>query len=133
MEQEQMVNEYINTLAKKYNDVSLEVVTLQARNSLLSKEKEQLLNKIEIINKDIHDLQNELQEERNKPPVTQTEIKEVEIVKEVRVHEDEALVKENEVLKKELSQAENKIKRLKSQIQEIRNGSGTETEEIGNS
>jgi chromosome segregation ATPase len=130
MEQEQMVNEYINTLAKKYNDASLEVVTLQARNSLLSKEKEQLLNKIETITKDMHDLENELQEERNKPPVTQTEIKEVEVVKEVLVHEDETLVKENEVLKKELHALEEKIKKLR---EEKSNGNNSQAQKVRDS
>jgi predicted nucleic acid-binding Zn-ribbon protein len=127
MEQEQMVNEYINTLAKKYNDASLEVVTLQARNSLLSKEKEQLLNKIETITKDMHDLENELQEERNKPPVTQTEIKEVEVVKEIG---DTKLVKENEILKKELHALEEKIKKLR---EEKSNGNNSQAQKVRDS
>lgn len=135
MEQEQnnndaLINEYINTLAKKYNDVALEVVTLQARNNLLSKEKEKLLKSLEAKDADIEGLKAEVIREREKPPVIETK----EVIKEVEVFgkPDDALVKENEILKKELFNLERKIKNLKHRQGENIDGSGTETEKVGN-
>lgn len=138
MEKEQtnndnMVNEYINVLIKKFNDLSLEAVTLQTRFNLVTKEKEQLLKMIESKDKDIENLNAEVIREREKAPQIKEVIKEVEVTKEVPVNTDDALVKQNEMLKKELTQAETKIKKLKNQLQEIRNGGNTEAEEIGDS
>jgi len=138
MEKEQtnndnMVNEYINVLIKKFNDLSLEAVTIQTRFNLAVKEKEQLLKMIESKDKDIEDLNAEVIREREKAPQIKEVIKEVEVTKEVPVNTDDALVKQNEMLKKELTQAETKIKKLKNQLQEIRNGGNTEAEEIGDS
>lgn len=124
-----LVNEYINVLAKKYNDLALEVVTIQTRFNLVAKEKEQLLKSIEIKNRDIENLKQEVLREREKPPVIKEVIKEIELP----VLKDDALVQENERLKKELTHTENKIKKLKDQLQEIRNGGDTEAEKIGNS
>lgn len=133
MEQEQnnndaLINEYINTLAKKYNDVALEVVTLQARNSLLSKEKEKLLKSLEAKNADVENLKAEVIREREKDPVIKEVIKEVEVAGKA----DDALVKENEILKKELFNLERKIKILKQRQGENVDVSGTETEKVGN-
>ena len=127
-----LVNEYINVVIKRMNDVSLELVTSQAKNNLLAKEKEQLLKSIES-NKEVIDNKQEevnrlkiaLDEEKNKEPVEV--VKEVEIIKEVEVNND----KLNQKLIKELQHAERQIEKLKSQIKEIRDGGGTETEEIG--
>lgn len=133
MEQEQnnndaLINEYINTLAKKYNDVALEVVTLQARNNLLSKEKEKLLKSLEAKDEDIEGLKAEVIREREKDPVIKEVIKEVEVAGKA----DDALVKENEILKKELFNLERKIKNLKQRQGENVDDSGTETEKVGN-
>lgn len=133
MEQEQnnndaLINEYINTLAKKYNDVALEVVTLQARNNLLSKEKEKLLKSLEAKDEDIEGLKAEVIREREKDPVIKEVIKEVEVAGKA----DDALVKENEILKKELFNLERKIKNLKQRQGENVDVSGTETEKVGN-
>lgn len=138
MEKEQtnndnMVNEYINVLIKKFNDLSLEAVTVQTRFNLAVKEKEQLLKMIESKDKDIEGLNAEVIREREKAPQIKEVIKEVEVTKEVPVNTDDALVRQNELLKKELTQAETKIKKLKSQLQEIRNGGNTEAEEIRDS
>ena len=108
---ENLVNEYINVLAKKMNDQALEVVTLQARINLAIKEKEQLLGSLSKANADIAGLKNELKIEREKPPQVTEVIKEVEIVKTVL--QDESLLKENEILKKDISHLENKIRNLK--------------------
>lgn len=133
MEQEQnnndaLINEYINTLAKKYNDVALEVVTLQARNNLLSKEKEKLLKSLEAKDEDIEGLKAEVIREREKDPVIKEVIKEVEVAGKA----DDTLVKENEILKKELFSLERKIKNLKQRQGENLDVSGTETEKVGN-
>lgn len=134
---ENLVNEYINVLAKKLSDVSLEVVTIQAKANLANKEKEQLLKTIEKLNKDVDSLNAEVIREREKEPITKEVIKEVEVIKEIPVEADSTLVKENEYLKKELISLEKKIKILKSQLksqeEENVNGRNTETEKVRNS
>jgi chromosome segregation ATPase len=128
---ENLVNEYINVLAKKLSDVSLEVVTIQAKANLANKEKEQLLKTIEKLNKDVDSLNAEVIREREKEPITKEVIKEVEVIKEIPVEADSTLVKENEYLKRELISLEKKIKILKSQLksreEENVNGRNTET------
>lgn len=130
---EDLVNEYINMLAKKYNEATLEVITLQARSSYVSKENDKLQKIIVDRNNEIEKYKKLLQEEKEKPPVEVIKeiIKEVEVIKETSF--DGKLAKENEFLKKELTQTENKVKKLKDQLQEIRNGGDTEAEKIGNS
>lgn len=134
---ENLVNEYINVLAKKLSDVSLEVVTIQAKANLANKEKEQLLKTIEKLNKDVDSLNAEVIREREKEPITKEVIKEVEVIKEIPVEADSTLVKENEYLKRELISLEKKIKILKSQLksqeEENVNGRNTETEKVRNS
>ena len=134
---ENLVNEYINVLAKKLSDVSLEVVTIQAKANLANKEKEQLLKTIEKLNKDVDSLNAEVIREREKEPITKEVIKEVEVIKEIPVEADSTLVKENEYLKRALISLEKKIKILKSQLksqeEENVNGRNTETEKVRNS
>lgn len=127
-----LVNEYINTIAKKYNDTSLEVVNLQARLNLATREKNQLLKKIDSKDKDIEEWKSLLHEERNKTPQVQVKevVKEVEVEKIVEVEKegpsaDEALIRENDYLKKELFTLEKKLKKVKQRQQEIADGGGT--------
>lgn len=127
-----LVNEYINTIAKKYNDTSLEVVNLQARLNLATREKNQLLKKIDSKDKDIEEWKSLLHEERNKTPQVQVKevVKEVEVEKIVEVEKegpsaDEALIRENDYLKKELLTLEKKLKKVKQRQQEIADGGGT--------
>lgn len=128
---ENMVNEYINVLIKKVNDMSLELVMAQTKANLAAKEKEQALKTIETLKKDIEDSKAEVLRERDKPPVIKEVIKEVVVEKEVT--NDEALKKEVEFLKKELTQAEKKLEKLKGSKKEIADAGDTQTEEIGNS
>ena len=106
---EGLLNEYINVLAKKVNEQSLEVITFQAKINLAIKEKEHLLGLIQKANADIEGLKNELLVERNRKP------EQVEIIKEVevKVADDEAIAKENYNLRKEIKHLEAKIKSLK--------------------
>ena len=118
-----MVNEYINVLIKKVNDMSLELVMAQTKANLAAKEKEQALKTIETLKKEIEDSKAEVLREREKPPEIKEVIKEVVVEKEVT--NDEALKDEAKFLKKELIQAENKIEKLKKELKEIRDGGGT--------
>lgn len=114
-----LVNEYINVLVKKLNDVSLEVVTLQTRLNVLSREKEQLLAGHAERDQEIDDLKQKLIAEKNnvkEVEVIKEVIKEVEVPKEVIM--DDSVKKENALLKREIQQADEKIKKLKSQLQE---------------
>lgn len=120
---ETMVNEYINVLIKKVNDMSLELVMAQTKANLAAKEKEQALKTIETLKKEIEDSKAEVLREREKPPEIKEVIKEVVVEKEVT--NDEALKDEAKFLKKELIQAENKIEKLKKELKEIRDGGGT--------
>jgi DNA repair exonuclease SbcCD ATPase subunit len=122
---EELVNEYINMLAKKYNETSIEVVTLQARSSYVSKENEKLQNAISARNTEIENLKELLQAEKEKPPVEV--IKEVEVVKEIG---DTKLIKENEILKKELHALEEKIKKLR---EEKSNGNNSQAQKVRDS
>jgi len=122
---EELVNEYINMLAKKYNEASIEVVTLQARSSYVSRENEKLQKVISERNAEIENLNELLQAEKEKPPVEV--IKEVEVVKEIG---DTKLVKENEILKKELNMLEEKIKKLR---EEKSNGNNSQAEKVRDS
>ena len=122
---EELVNEYINMLAKKYNETSIEVVTLQARSSYVSKENEKLQKVISERNAEIVNLTELLQAEKEKPPVEV--IKEVEVVKEIG---DTKLVKENEILKKELHALEEKIKKLR---EEKSNGNNSQAQKVRDS
>jgi len=122
---EELVNEYINMLAKKYNEASIEVVTLQARSSYVSRENEKLQKVISERNAEIENLTELLQAEKEKPPVEV--IKEVEVVKEIG---DTKLVKENEILKKELNMLEEKIKKLR---EEKSNGNNSQAEKVRDS
>ena len=114
-----LVNEYINVLVKKLNDVSLEVVTLQTRLNVLSREKEQLLAGHAERDQEIDDLKQKLIAEKNN-------VKEVEVIKEVikevevpnEVVLDDSVKKENTLLRREIQQADEKIRKLKSQLQE---------------
>jgi len=127
-----LVNEYINTIAKKYNDTSLEVVNLQARLNVATKEKNQLLKAIDSKDKDIEEWKSLLHEEKGKNKVVQVKevIKEVPVEKIVEVEKegmpaDEALIRENEYLKKELNTLEKKLKKLRQRQEEIADGGGT--------
>jgi len=127
-----LVNEYINTIAKKYNDTSLEVVNLQARLNVATKEKNQLLKAIDSKDKDIEAWKSLLHEEKGKNKVVQVKevIKEVPVEKIVEVEKegmpaDEALIRENEYLKKELNTLEKKLKKLRQRQEEIADGGGT--------
>ena len=122
---EELVNEYINLLAKKYNETSIEVVTLQARSSYVSKENEKLQKVISERNAEIVNLTELLQAEKEKPPVEV--IKEVEVVKEIS---DTKLIKENEILKKELHALEEKNKKLR---EEKSNGNNSQAQKVRDS
>lgn len=114
-----LVNEYINVLAKKLNDVSLEVVSLQTRLNVLSREKEQLLAGHSERDQEIDNLKQKLIDEKNnvkEVEVIKEVIKEVEVPKEIVM--DDSVRKENSLLKREIQQADEKIKKLKSQLQE---------------
>jgi chromosome segregation ATPase len=120
---ENLVNEYINLLAKKVNDLSIEAVTLQARINLAVKEKDQLLKIVEQKEKDIAGIEAELLKEREAKPKEVEVIKEV--IKEVPIHTDEALKRENELLKSEIQQLENKLQKKNRKQEEIVDGGGT--------
>ena len=120
---ENLVNEYINLLAKKVNDLSIEAVTLQARINLAVKEKDQLLKIVEQKEKDIAGIEAELLKEREAKPKEVEVIKEV--IKEVPIHKDEALKRENELLKSEIQQLENKLQKKNRKQEEIVDGGGT--------
>jgi chromosome segregation ATPase len=120
---ENLVNEYINLLAKKVNDLSIEAVTLQARINLAVKEKDQLLKIVEKKEKDIAGIEAELLKEREAKPKEVEVIKEV--IKEVPIHTDEALKRENELLKSEIQQLENKLQKKNRKQEEIVDGGGT--------
>lgn len=125
MENENLINEYINVLNKRVNDLSQELLVAQAKLNLATKEQEGYLAQIETLKQDIEDSKEEVLRERSK--VKEVEVVK-EVVKEVEVGGDEKLIKEIGLLKKELRQAENKIERLKGRkTEEIANGGGTQT------
>jgi len=133
---DKLINEYINTLAKKYNDVTLEVVTLQARVNLAIRDKEEayasitdLQEQIDYANSEIDLLQNANKEVEVREVIKEI-IKEVPVEKIVEIEKegmpaDEALIRENEYLKKELNTLEKKLKKLKQRQEEIADGGGT--------
>lgn len=45
-----LINEYINVLAKKVNDLSLELIMAQTKLNLLTKENESLREQVETLN-----------------------------------------------------------------------------------
>jgi len=133
---DKLINEYINTLAKKYNDVTLEVVTLQARVNLAIRDKEEayasitdLQEQIDYANSEIDLLQNANKEVEVREVIKEI-IKEVPVEKIVEIEKegmpaDEALIRENEYLKKELNTLEKKLKKLRQRQEEIADGGGT--------
>lgn len=149
-----LINEYINVLAKKYNDVCMEMVTVQARVNLVVKEKEisekqhneifsekvmeldslqaELVTQRELYEKNEEMLQLKIdnlttENKKLKENTSKTPVKET--VKEVEVVKevikDEKLVRENEALKKEIFNLERKLKKVKERQEEIADGGNT--------